>query len=427
VHQKHLSGGSRATADRSRRILIVATVAGHLRAFHLAWVDWLRHRGFNVAGVARDVTGCRDCKEHFNCVYNVPFSRSGFFSRQPLIAGQLLRQVVNEWNPALVHFHTPNAAFFGRHALARIRRERGINVLYTAHGFHFFAGGRFYRNVLFRAAEASASRHTDAIITMNDEDFRAAQRFIRNGSPRIWLVPGVGIDLDRFARDRVGVDEIWRLRKEIGLTGTERCVLMVAEFIKRKRHCDAIKAMTLVRDPNAILLLVGQGIEEKRIRCDIEMRGIANRVRCLGFRNDVAQLMRLSEVVILPSEQEGLPLAVIEAMAMERAVIGANTRGTRDLLSDGGGIIHEVGDSAALASGIDRILAHPAEADRLGKQGRRSVVQKYSWPIVRAMLMEVYSHYLPSFALRNVLDCGNGLGSTELTKISNENALRWRD
>ncbi len=372
-------------------IVTVATVAAHLRSFHLRWARYLRQQGFSVWGVARDISQCPDCRGAFSEVVDIPFSRNSFCPRQLVSAGPALRRLVAVTGARVVHFHTPNAAFWGRLALrSEVLRGR-CKVIYTAHGFHFHKSRGAIFNSVYRAAERYAAWYTNALLTINSEDAEEAKRFrFAPGGFHVQL-PGAGVDLDRFdpARlDAAGCRSA--LMGSLNLPGSSKLVLMVAEFAPGKRHRDALRAFAELNRPDTHLLLAGIGDEYEKMTDLARSLDLQNRVHFLGYRKDVPELLAASDLVILTSEREGLPVSVLEAMAMERAVIAADARGSRELVHPGCGWIYPVGDTHRLASKIQEVLSRSDEASRRAQHAREKVRANYGWPAVQENLENVY-------------------------------------
>ena len=372
-------------------VLIVATVALHLKRFHLNWVRYLREQGFQVYGIARDISACRECRNVFSRVADIPFSRNLTSVRQPFSAGARLRQLVRCTNAGFVHFHTPNAAFWGRLALRKEVARGKCKVAYTAHGFHFHAKGGALANFLYESAERLAARYTHALLTINSEDAAAAKRFklARDGFHE--QVPGAGVDLVRFDPTRFDpVQCCSAIARSLGLPLHSRFVLMVAEFSRGKRHLDALTAFAHENLPDTHLLFAGTGSEEGEVSQRARRQNLDGRVHFLGSRKDIPELLAASRLVILPSEREGLPLSLLEAMAMEKPVVAADARGSRELVEPDCGWIHAVGDTRQLGSLIRMVLNNPGEAGERARRGREKVIAKYGWPAVQHRLVSVY-------------------------------------
>jgi glycosyltransferase involved in cell wall biosynthesis len=151
---------------------------------------------------------------------------------------------------------------------------------------------------------------------------------------------------------------------------------MIAEFIPRKRHRDAIDALALVDDPSVTLAFAGDGPLAREVWSYVSVRSLNNRVIFLGLCRDVAALLQLSVATILPSQQEGLPRSVMESLSAGVPALVSNIRGNRDLVWDGnGGLTFEVGDYRALGERMDFVWRHRDEARVMGQAGRERMAE----------------------------------------------------
>ena len=269
---------------------------------------------------------------------------------------QQLRELVAKEKYDIVHVHTPVAAFVARLALRELKSRQFIKVVYTAHGFHFYKGGNKIKNCAYLTAEKVASRWTDHLVVINDEDYEAAIRWLLP-LDKITLMPGIGIDFQQYNTSNIKGMQVKLVRDELGLREDDKLVLMVAEFVPRKRHADVVKAMQIVNYSKVHIAFAGNGPLLEQIKKMANLSRTSERIHFLGQRHDVPVLIAASCATILPSQQEGLPRAIMESMAQRVPVIGTNIRGSRDLLQNGCGIIVEVGDIAGLASAIDYLVS----------------------------------------------------------------------
>ncbi len=353
------------------RLLIATTVELSLRSFFLPYGRYFRDLGWTVDAAANGATDDPRIAEAFDAVWEMPWSRNPLAPANFRAAPQRLLRLVEERGYDLVHVHTPVAGFVTRLALGPRRARLGCRLVYTAHGFHFHSHGAPLKNALFRALERLAAPGADVQVVINGEDERAAQRYIDAG--RLVRVEGVGVDLTDFAP--AGSGEAASLRAELGLEPADEVVLMVAEFIPRKRHRDPVEALAILGRADVHLALAGTGPEMEAVAAMAAERGVADRVHLLGFRHDVPALMRAADVLVLPSEHEGLPTCVIEAQAAGLPVIGSDIRGTRDLLEAGCGVLVPLGDPAALAEAMRAVLDDPDYAAALAARGRGRAAQ----------------------------------------------------
>jgi glycosyltransferase involved in cell wall biosynthesis len=375
------------------RLLIVATVGSMIQDFLLPFAHYYRASGWQVDALASGVSEYEECVSAFDNVFDIKWSRNPADLSGILSGFRRVGKLVAEGDYDIVHVHSPIAGFLVRAAL-RKRRVRP-KVVYTAHGFHFHPEGSAWRNRMFLEIERLAGKWTDALITINGEDYEAAKRLQIVSRDRLRYVPGIGIDLERYSEKAVNDGELFRLRREL-LPNDPGCVfLQIAEFTPRKRHADALRAFSLLRGP-ASLLLAGCGPLQSDMQNRAQDLGIADRVRFLGRRTDVPMLIELSDVVILPSAQEGLPRCIMEAMAMGKPVIGSNIRGTRDLLNNGRGMLFPPGDVSALAVAMNSLMDDPRAGVAIGQAAQQAIAD---YKIQKVLLChdEIYEGLLAQF------------------------------
>jgi glycosyltransferase involved in cell wall biosynthesis len=366
--------GNEPSTTEPRRLLIVSTVARTVSAFLLPYADYFRCAGWRVDAAANGIADCAACRRHFDRTYEVQWSRSPFDVGAVFKAIRRIRALCRSGKYDLVHVHTPIAAFVTRLALSRCGQIRPF-VIYTAHGFHFHSRGARWKNLVFQSIEMIAGKWTDYLITINGEDYDAALRLRLAPPDRVRLMPGIGIDLDQFKPECAAIDSIDAVRRRLGTPGEVPIFLTIAEFIPRKRHVDVIRAIAVMQNREARLILVGDGPLSRALEALVLEYNLAGRVHFAGQQNDVRPFICAARAVLLPSFQEGLPRSVMESLACGVPVIGANIRGIRDLLSNGGGALFEPGDVAELARQMDWFADHPAEAALAGDRGRQAMAK----------------------------------------------------
>ncbi len=372
------------------KVLFVATVFTHLAAFHIPFMKLLQSWGYEVHAAASPEEGRKEEVEAAGVVcWDIPFVRSpgnpkNFFAYQEL-RGLLSRECYN-----LVHVHTPMAAWLGR--LAAKRTHQGP-VLYTAHGFHFYKGAPLPYWLFYYPAERLAARWTDGLIVMNDEDFTRAKRMGFKEGKNLFFVHGVGVDLDRFSPDKGKAD---RVRKELKIGQEEIVITYVAEFTPTKNHEMLLRAWSeITRKTDQVqLLLVGDGRLRRGLEREVAQRGLS-KVQFLGFRRNVPEILAASDIVVQVSKREGLPRAVMEAMAAGKPVVATDVRGNRDLVEHGiTGLLVKLGDTGGLAKALLHLINNPELRKQMGEAGREKI-QDYSLDRVIQEMAEIYARYLP--------------------------------
>ena len=234
---------------------------------------------------------------------------------------------------------------------AREARKKGTKVIYTAHGFHFFKGAPLINWILFYPVEKFCARFTDVLITINQEDYKRAQKF---KAGKVEYIPGVGIDTKKFSE--VVVDKSAK-RKELGVPVDAFLVLSVGELNKNKNHDTVIKAIAKLNNPNVYYVICGQGTLENYLKDLINELGLEKQVKLLGYRRDIAEISKTSDIFVFPSFREGLSVALMEAMALGLPVVCSKIRGNVDLIEDGkGGYLVEPDDVEGFINAIRRII-----------------------------------------------------------------------
>lgn len=374
-------------------LLVVTTVASTLEAFLVPYARRMREKGWRVDAMASGADSSDVVRDAFDGAHTVTWTRDPRDVAGMLRAGGRVREVVAAGGYDVVHVHTPVAGFVARHAL----RGRGSRpaVIYTAHGLHFGEGLPAMRGAAVRAAERLAARWTDFMVVINDQDLASARSLGTIPTDRVRLMHGIGIDVDRHTGAAPA-----SLHAEVGAAEGDRIVLMIAELAPRKRPQDAIAALAGCA-PHVHLVLAGEGRLDAECRALSARLGVADRVHFLGFRHDVPALIAASDAVVLCSAQEGLPRAVMEAMASGKPVVGTDVRGTRDLLADGAGLLVPVGDVTALTAALSRVLEDREFAAGLGETARERVAGAGSPYALERILLEherLYAEALETIA-----------------------------
>lgn len=339
-----------------KKILFVANVLKkHICVFHMPLLEKLKKEGYEIHIAARN-----DADEHMRSLicdryYNIPFIHSPFHI-QNLHNYRMLRSLLETEHFDIIHCHTPIASVLLRLACKKTRNN-GTKVIYTAHGFHFCKDTPFWNRLLYYPIEKLCSKQTDLLITINEEDFSFAKRKLPIA--KIVYVPGVGIDTKRFATSPAE-----RQANRIKLSVRENAFLMlsIGELSQNKNHKTIIRALATLKSPDIHYIIAGEGKEEKALRRLAKKLGVADRVHLLGYRYDIPELCKLADLYIHPSYREGLPIAVIEAMASGLPVIGSDIRGNRELIDSKGGTLCTPNDIQGFAKAIiqhrnDRTLA----------------------------------------------------------------------
>ena len=255
------------------------------------------------------------------------------------------------------------------------------HVVYFAHGL---ACGPAQSPLLWRLryyAERVLAPCTSAIVIMNDYDERISKdgHLIRDPG-RVFRIPGMGVDLSKFSTEAAPrLRE--RLAREMAIDPRQRLILCVARLILEKGVTELVEAAHRIcrERKDVVFLLAGTGPLLEKLRSMVRTYHLEQQFRVLGWRNDVDDLMKCADILVLPSYyMEGLPVSILEAMACGKPVVTTHHKGCEDAVVDGQtGFLVPVKEIDPLAARIVELLNDPALRARMGQAGRRRVEQHY--------------------------------------------------
>ncbi len=206
---------------------------------------------------------------------------------------------------------------------------------------------------------------------------------------RISAVP-TGIDLERYAPAPEGGG----LRAELGLPAGAPLVGTVAILRRKKGHAELLEAVprVLAAVPGAHFVFAGDGPQRENLERRIEELGVGRRVHLLGLRRDVVNVLQSLDLFVLPTHQEALGTAFVEAGALGLAAVGSRVDGVPEVVADGEtGRLVPVNDPPALAEAIVALLADPGLRARMGAAARRRVDGRFSRQAMVAGMLEAYA------------------------------------
>ncbi len=231
------------------------------------------------------------------------------------------------------------------------------------------------KRVGYRTLYRRGSSVAGAIVAVSDDVARAVRESIRPAAGRLVTIPN-GVDTTRFHPGVAGVP-----RTELGVPSGAFVVACVAKFHEQKGHrmlIDALATMPRTERPVHAVLL-GSGPLRAEIEERARSRGVDDRVHLLGTRADIPNVLRAADASVLPSLWEGLPMALLEAMASGLPVVATSVSGTRQVVTDGThGLLVEPGDASALGAAMARLVNDSALRDRLGEHGLDRVRSDFS-------------------------------------------------
>lgn len=327
---------------RMKNILILTTVSGFLDKFERGNIAILQRMGFTVHYAANmneqhylfDEQEIRDMGVK---IHHIDIARSPYMLKNNIKAYQQLVEIIEKNNICAIHCHTPVGGAMGRLMGWRFGKQK-LRVVYTAHGFHFYEGAPLINNTVYYAVEKFLARYTDILVVINHEDYRNAKKLLMKREGHVYRIPGVGLDLDRFAP--LSDEERKKKRTQLGISETDFYIVSVGELNENKNQVIILDSLAQMRwdgkDISHIKYgICGDGFFWERIQKKIQMLHLEENVIMHGYCKNVPEILGCADVSVFPSIREGLGMAGLEALAMGIPLLATNNRGTREYLQPG--------------------------------------------------------------------------------------------
>ena len=283
---------------------------------------------------------------------------------------------------AVIHCNTPIGGLLGRIC----GKKYGKTVIYMVHGFHFYKGAPLINRVVFKSIEKWLAHKTDCLITINHEDYEAAQSLRLNKGGKTYQVNGVGVDLKAF--DNVDVD-YGEKRQSLGLPRDAIVGIVVGDLNENKNVGTIIRALSLAGG-DIHLLICGLGPLESRLKGLAKKYGVQERCHFLGFRTDIKALYKVSDMFLFASQREGLPRSTMEAMLAGLPCLVSSIRGNVDLIDHNkGGLLFPPKDYESLAEAI-KIMAESQDKRKEFGEYNKVKIKAYDIEIVKQQMLDVY-------------------------------------
>lgn len=310
-----------------KKVLFIARVVrGHILLFHVPYLKWFKEHGFEVHVCARnDFDNKDECViPYCDYFHDIPFGRS-LIKRENISVYKKLKEIMNENNFELIHTHTPFGGALGRLAAIHSRKNYNTKVIYTAHGFHFHKTSSLLSWLVYFPLEWILAWMTDVLITINQEDYKLALKYFR--AKEVVYVHGIGFNPENFSKSNLN-------KSHLGLKEDTLLLLSVGELNDNKNHSLIIQALSELQIDNYLYLIAGVGVNKDALEKMIIEKNMVDRIKLIGFRNDIKDIISISDIFIFPSKREGLSVALMEAMYVNLPIICSKIRGNTDLLQN---------------------------------------------------------------------------------------------
>ena len=343
-----------------KKILFISNISKKINSFSLASITTAKELNLAFYHAANWTdAGIKQIKDDEK-TYGIKINHVDIcrfpFSLKNIKAYKQIVDLINKEKIDYIHCNTPIGGVLGRLAGKKCRIKK---VIYQAHGFHFYKGASKKNWLLYYPVEKWLAHYTDALITINQEDYELAKTKLklRKGG-KVYYVPGVGIDISQY-----NTEETARVakRNELGLKDGDIALISMGDLIERKNYNTAIEAIAKTQNSNLQYFICGKGPEEEKLKQLTEMLGVSSQVHFLGFRSDIKELLAASDIFLFTTKQEGLPRSMMEAMASGLPCVASRIRGNIDLLENkDGGYLCEVTEAIDYADKLN-VLANDIE------------------------------------------------------------------
>lgn len=379
---------------KQKKALMTASVASMIDLFNMDNIHILQELGYEVHVAANFEFGSITSKERVSRfrneleaagirTFHIEIPRNITDMKGICSSYQKMKKLCEQERYDLIHTQSPIGGVVARLAAKKMRKH-GTKVIYVAHGFHFYAGAPKKNWVMFYPVEKMLSRYTDVLITINQEDYQRAEKFY---AKEVYYVPGIGIDIHKYETSEADRQSV---RNTFGFTEDDFVIMSVGQLSKRKNQETVIRAMAEIPDEKVKYLIVGLGEKEDSDRQLITQLDLKTRVVLAGYREDIKELLHAADAFVFPSLQEGLPVALMEAMAAGLPSVSSRIRGNVDLISDGiEGKLVEPMDIRGYAQAVMELERQPSVREKLIANSKRKI-QQFSIEHVHEKMKQIY-------------------------------------
>lgn len=288
-----------------------------------------------------------------------------------------LRKIFKKNKPDLVHLHSSKAGILGRIAA----KSLGIPTVFTAHGWAFTEGVSYKRRKVYLVVERFMAKVSNKIITVSEFDRQLA------------LYSKVGNE-DLISTVHNGMPNLPKIHRSYSSEIVVK-LIMVARFDEQKDYMSLIQAVNHLDKLNYHLELVGDGPLMAEAKVYVEDLDLTDFISFSGACNDVAQRLAISDVFLLISNWEGLPLTILEAMRAGLPVIASNVGGVSEAVVDADtGFLVPRGDSYLLAEAINKLLNNEELRLRFGNAGRKKFDKEFSFQSMLTKTLDIYAELI---------------------------------
>lgn len=315
----------------TKKIFFISNIAKGIGSFSVASIEAAKKCGFEFHIAANFANALpeqlvNDEKKYGIKIHHIDFVRNPLNIKNVQAYKQIC-ELIRKEQFDIIHCNTPIGGVIGRLAGKKCRVKL---IIYEAHGFHFWKGAPLKNWLVYYPVERILAHYTNAIITINKEDLNYARKMHLKPGGKIFYVHGVGTEIDRFSKIDTDREHI---RTQLGLTAQDIMLLAVGDFTPDKNHMFVMRTLKHLPQ-NYKFYICGDGVLREKYENYIQSNELSDRVIFLGYRTDIPDILNASDLFVMPSKMEGLPRALMEAMAAKIPIVCSRNKGHLELIKD---------------------------------------------------------------------------------------------
>lgn len=306
-----------------------------------------------------------------------------------------MKKLLKEEKFDIVHTHTAKAGIIGRIGAFLARTPV---IIHTSHGLPFYEGMNPIKYFIYKNLELFVAKLSDYVGSQNKEDAETLRGLIKDSNKVFYEGNGVDLEYIDKCSEEISEEDLFELKNNLNINEENFVILMGARFEAIKNHrlfVEAIKEVIESGYTNIVCVLAGDGPLQQEIIKLTKSLNIYKHFRFVGKRNDMFKFIKMSDIVALTSEKEGIPRILMEGMAFAKPVVATDVLGTRELVVDNQtALLSKYGNVNHLSNNIYKIISDKKLRYRLGESGRKRVEEEFTEIKVARKVDSIYINAL---------------------------------
>lgn len=378
-------------SHKKGKILYVTTISGFLPQFEKNDVSIAKSLGYEIHYASNFENNVYTIPDNYfeseNIIrHHIGVTKSPLYVARNVKVIKQLTKLIDEEHINIVHCHNPMGGVVAR--IAAQRSKSKPYVIYTAHGLHFYKGAPVINWLLFYPVEKWLAHYTDEMVAINREDYSFMKGHFKLKQGGCFdLIHGVGVDINKFSPKP---DMAMKKRDEMKIPREAFHIVTAAELNDNKNQKVVIEAISKIKNNNIYYTLCGKGNNKVKLENLINEKKSSKRVKLVGYRTDMHEVLQTADAFAFPSIREGLGVAAVEALASGVPLIVADNRGTREYAVDRkNSLVCNAKESESFKQAIEELSTNEALYRHL-KSNCRETADNFSDKQTEKVMKKVY-------------------------------------